>query len=54
MGNILEQFSRGVIEGFFGRPWTWQARADYATFLGQNDYQYYIYAPKLYWMPKFS
>jgi hyaluronoglucosaminidase len=46
MGNTLEGFSRGVIEGFFGRPWTWQARSDYATFLRQNDYQYYIYAPK--------
>jgi hyaluronoglucosaminidase len=39
-------FSRGIIEGFFGRPWSWQARQDYASFLKQNNYQYYIYAPK--------
>jgi hyaluronoglucosaminidase len=41
-----QQFSRGIIEGFFGRPWSWQTRRDYASFLSQNDYQYYIYAPK--------
>jgi hyaluronoglucosaminidase len=46
MGNTLEHFNRGIIEGFFGRPWSWLARADYATFLRQHDYQYYIYAPK--------
>ncbi len=39
-------FSRGIIEGFFGRPWSWQTRQDYASFLKQNNYQYYIYAPK--------
>jgi hyaluronoglucosaminidase len=46
MGKTLEIFSRGIIEGFFGRPWTWQTRQDYATFLKHNNYQYYIYAPK--------
>jgi hyaluronoglucosaminidase len=39
-------FSRGIIEGFFGRSWSWQTRQDYASFLKQNNYQYYIYAPK--------
>jgi hyaluronoglucosaminidase len=39
-------FSRGIIEGFFGRPWSWQTRQNYASFLKQNNYQYYIYAPK--------
>jgi hyaluronoglucosaminidase len=38
-----QQFSRGIIEGFFGRPWSWQTRAH---FLKQNNYDYYIYAPK--------
>ena len=42
----LGQFGYGVIEGFFGRPWSWNARGDYATFLKENNYQYYIYAPK--------
>ncbi len=41
-----QHFSRGVIEGFFGRPWSWQTRQDYANFLKHNNYQYYIYAPK--------
>lgn len=36
----------GIIEGFFGRSWSWEARADYAPFLAQNGYQFYIYAPK--------
>lgn len=36
----------GVIEGFFGRSWTFQERYDYATFLQQSGYQFYIYAPK--------
>ncbi|MAS93726.1 MAG: hyaluronidase [Verrucomicrobiales bacterium] len=36
----------GIIEGFFGRQWSWPARADYAAFLKQHGYNYYIYAPK--------
>jgi hyaluronoglucosaminidase len=39
-------FNRGIIEGFFGRSWSWQTRQDYASFLSQNNYQFYIYAPK--------
>jgi hyaluronoglucosaminidase len=39
-------FNQGIIEGFFGRPWSWQTRQDYAGFLSQNNYQFYIYAPK--------
>jgi hyaluronoglucosaminidase len=46
MVNTLDNFSRGIIEGFFGRSWSWQARQNYASFLKQNNYQYYIYAPK--------
>jgi hyaluronoglucosaminidase len=44
MDNTI--FSRGIIEGFFGRQWSWQTRQSYASFLKQNSYQYYIYAPK--------
>lgn len=36
----------GIIEGFFGRSWPWQARQDYAVFLANAGYHYYIYAPK--------
>ncbi len=36
----------GVIEGFYGRQWSWQNRADYALFLAENGFNSYIYAPK--------
>jgi hyaluronoglucosaminidase len=36
----------GIIEGFFGRSWSWQERSDYAAFLASHGYNYYIYAPK--------
>jgi hypothetical protein len=36
----------GVIEGFFGREWTWDDRATYAQFLSENRFDFYIYAPK--------
>ncbi|MGF1603248.1 MAG: hyaluronidase [Chloroflexi bacterium AL-N5] len=39
-------FEAGIIEGFFGRPWSWPDRRAYASFLAQNHYRYYIYAPK--------
>ncbi|WP_299413065.1 beta-N-acetylglucosaminidase domain-containing protein [Acaryochloris sp. IP29b_bin.148] len=44
--NVDQQWGYGVIEGFFGQPWTWQARLDYANFLKANGFQFYIYAPK--------
>ena len=36
----------GLIEGFFGRAWTFPERYDYADFLRDNGYHFYIYAPK--------
>jgi hypothetical protein len=39
-------FACGVIEGFYGRAWSWQARADYAAFLKQTGFVFYVYAPK--------
>jgi hyaluronoglucosaminidase len=36
----------GVIEGFFGKPWSWEARKSGASFLRESGYQFYIYAPK--------
>jgi hyaluronoglucosaminidase len=36
----------GLIEGYYGRPWTWDARADAATFLAAHGYRFFIYAPK--------
>ncbi|MCI5113993.1 MAG: hyaluronidase [Candidatus Electrothrix sp. AW1] len=36
----------GLIEGFFGRAWSFLVRYDYADFLQKNGYHFYIYAPK--------
>lgn len=36
----------GVIEGFFGKPWSWEDRASYADFLRGLGFGFYIYAPK--------
>ncbi|HKR25169.1 MAG TPA: beta-N-acetylglucosaminidase domain-containing protein [Allosphingosinicella sp.] len=36
----------GLIEGFFGRPWSWAERADAVRFLEPHGYRFYLYAPK--------
>lgn len=36
----------GIIEGFFGRSWSWSDRSYYAKFLALNAFNFYIYAPK--------
>lgn len=36
----------GLIEGFFGRSWSFTERHDYAGFLKTSGYHFYIYAPK--------
>ncbi|MES2675900.1 MAG: beta-N-acetylglucosaminidase domain-containing protein [Pseudomonadota bacterium] len=36
----------GIIEGFFGRSWSWSDRSHYAKFLALNAFNFYIYAPK--------
>ena len=36
----------GVIEGYYGRPWSWDMREDQARVLGGHGYSFYIYAPK--------
>jgi len=36
----------GIIEGFYGRPWSWEAKADVARLLSGHSYRFYIYAPK--------
>ena len=37
---------RGVVEGFYGTPWTFEDRADILEFCRQNNLNSYIYAPK--------
>ena len=37
---------RGVIEGFYGRPWTHQQRLGIIDFIGQRDMNLFMYGPK--------
>lgn len=39
-------FRPGIIEGFFGRPWSWPCRRDMLDFMAQQGLPGYIYAPK--------
>lgn len=36
----------GIVEGFFGREWTWQQRHDWASFLASTGCNSWLYAPK--------
>src|SRR5690606_3331166 len=36
----------GIIEGFYGRPWTWEDRAANVSFLSRHGYRFYLCAPK--------
>src|SRR4028119_371241 len=36
----------GIIEGFFGLPWSWEERRDAVRFLAPRGYSFYFYAPK--------
>ena len=36
----------GIIEGFYGKPWTWEQREQTVTRLKPHGYRFYIYAPK--------
>lgn len=42
----MENFALGLIEGFYGRQWSWDERKGMADFLGAEGYTHYIYAPK--------
>ena len=36
----------GVVEGFYGKPWSWEEREETIRFLAPHGYRFYIYAPK--------
>ncbi len=42
----VKPFRLGVVEGFFGKSWSWDARTRYARFLSGNGFTSYLYAPK--------
>lgn len=37
---------RGVLEGFYGRPWTWDERVEVSQFCAERGMTHYVYAPK--------
>jgi hyaluronoglucosaminidase len=37
---------RGLIEGFYGRPWTWDERFDVMAWCAARGMTHYLYAPK--------
>jgi hypothetical protein len=36
----------GLVEGFFGLPWSWDERCEAVSFLAPHGYGFYLYAPK--------
>src|SRR5687768_13246791 len=36
----------GIIEGYYGKPWTWREREETMRFLAPHGYRFYLYAPK--------
>jgi hyaluronoglucosaminidase len=36
----------GIIEGFYGKPWSWEERKATVSFLAPYGYRFYLYAPK--------
>lgn len=43
---MKQGFNLGVIEGFYGKPWSWKTREQYSEFLLKQGYGAYIYGPK--------
>ena len=44
--TLQNDFLKGVIEGFYGRPWSIETRLAYAAFLPQMGLDAYLYCPK--------
>ncbi len=42
----MEHVELGIIEGFYGRPWSWEERAGTLSFLAPHGYRFFLYAPK--------
>jgi hypothetical protein len=49
MSNFQKEMQNpqlGIIEGFYGKPWSWEARQETVTTLAPYGYRFYLYAPK--------
>jgi hyaluronoglucosaminidase len=40
------RFVLGIVEGFYGRPWSWAQRESMLEFLAARGFNFYFYAPK--------
>jgi hyaluronoglucosaminidase len=45
-GATSEANVKGIIEGFYGPPWTWQARLEVSRWCASRGMTHYVYAPK--------
>jgi len=43
---VKSGFHCGIIEGFYGRQWSWSTRRDYAQYLSSIGLNSYVYCPK--------
>lgn len=46
MTRAAAPFMTGVVEGYYGRPWTHEARRDVIRFLGEHGLNTFVYGPK--------
>lgn len=42
----MDGIELGIIEGFYGKPWGWEERAQNVAFLAPHGYRFYLHAPK--------
>ncbi len=44
--NSKKSILTGIVEGFYGKPWTHKKRLHMIDFLGKNKFNFYLYGPK--------
>lgn len=44
--QTADKFSAGIIEGYYGTPWSEKERAAYPSFLKECGYSFFVYCPK--------
>jgi hyaluronoglucosaminidase len=45
-GGAMDGIELGIIEGFYGKPWSWEERAETVAYLAPHGYGFYLHAPK--------
>src|SRR5579875_607546 len=41
-----DTYIKGIVEGFYGKPWSQAERINMFTFMAHNHFSTYVYAPK--------